>query len=286
MPLTLSGIPKAGVNKLAIGVFDGMHSGHCALSKNADAILTFFPHPAVALGFVPEADFKYLTLPNEITHYAPHTITFPFTTESAKIAPADFLNNILLTQINPKEVIVGYDFHFGHKKEGSISTLREWGSKHNIIITQIPKISAKDGTPIKSTIIRSLLGSDFNNAIDLLGHSYLIKGIVEKGDGRGSSLGYPTANINVPKNKLIPKPGVYKGQAQVGNTTHKAGIYIGNKPTFPGSQNTIEAHLINYQGDLYNQPITLFLESYLRDQIKFKSKADLITQIKKDLKKL
>ena len=283
MPIQLKNVPQNGVNTLAIGVFDGLHLGHQALTQNADAILTFFPHPVVGLGRVPESEFKYLTLPNEITHYVPNTITYPFSKESAQLPASEFLDDVLLRQINPTHIIVGYDYHFGRNKEGNIQMLRKWGQTNNIQITEVSPIRSANDKPVKSTTIRELIKTHFNAGVALLGHSYLIKGAVIKGDGRGASLGYPTVNLEVPYNKCLPQVGVYAGCATVDGKTYRAGIYIGSKPTFNGSHNSIEAHLLDFNRNIYGQEISLFLETRLREEMKFDSKDALIQQINADL---
>lgn len=286
MPIQLNNIPAEGVNTLAIGVFDGLHLGHQALTENADAILTFFPHPVVGLGHVPETEFKYLTLPHEITHYMPNTITYPFSKESSQLSADEFLNDVLLRQINPNHIIVGYDYHFGHNKEGNSDMLKEWGKQHNVRITEVSPVLSKSSSPVKSTTIRDKIKVDFNSGIALLGHSYLIRGTVISGDGRGKSLGYPTVNLEVPFNKLIPQSGVYAGSAHINGKEYRAGIYIGSKPTFGGKQNSIEAHIIEFEENIYGSEVSLFLEQRLRNEMKFDSKDALLAQIKDDLEQI
>ncbi len=185
--------------------------------------------------------------------------------------------------MNPKKIVVGYDYYFGTKRSGTPEYLKQWGNKNNIDITIISPFTLNK-TIVKSKHIRKLIQeSKFKEAINFLGHPYLIKGIVVKGDQRGRSLGFPTANLDVETTKLIPQTGVYSGYIILNNITYKTFIYIGTKPTFGGQTKTIEAYIHEFSGNLYKKEIGIHIEKFIRKEIKFNSSNDLIMQIKNDL---
>ena len=278
--LTFSKPAIPTINCLGLGVFDGIHQGHQQLLKEADALLTFEPHPITILKNI---QVNRLTTKEELPFYIPQLFTLEFTKDIATMSSDDFLNDIILKKINPKKIVVGYDYHYGHKKEGNIATLKQWGTDNHIDIIEINPFTINN-IPIKSRLIRKTLTEDnFNQGIEWLGHSYLIKGTVIKGDGRGKTIGFPTANIAVSTNKCIPQYGVYKGTTTINQTSYNAMIYIGNKPTFNHTHRSIEVHILNFDQDIYNQTIDVFLEKKIRDHQKFDSTETLIAQIKDDI---
>ena len=269
------------IKSLGLGVFDGVHLGHQQIISQVDTVLTFNPHPTTIIN--PKTELLRLSTPEEMATYVNQVACLNFDNTIAAMSADEFLNDIILTQLSPKKIVVGYDYFFGSKRKGTPEYLKAWGKTHNIDVT-IVKAFSKDDTIVKSKLIRQLfLDNHCNKAIELLGHPYLIYGQVVKGDQRGTSLGFPTANLEVAKNKLIPPTGVYKGHVKIQNTTFKTFIYIGSKPTFNGNKRTIEAYIHGFSGNLYDQKLGLHIEQFIRNEIKFKSSQDLISQIKKDL---
>ena len=268
------------INCLGLGVFDGIHLGHQQLLNQADALLTFEPHP---ISILKNITVQRLTTAKELPFYIPQLFTLEFTKNISEMSAEDFLNKIILAEINPKKIVVGYDYHYGHKREGNIDTLKLWGKQNNIEIIEIEPFLYKEQL-VKSRIIRTAITeTNFNQGIEWLGHSYLIKGIVIEGEGRGKKIGFPTANIKVEANKCIPQYGVYKGKTSIKGKTYKAMIYIGNKPTFNSNFTAIEIHILNFNTSIYNQEIDVFLEEKIRNHKKFESTDQLIQQIEKDI---
>ena len=272
---------KKKTKSLGLGVFDGIHKGHQAILSQCDALLTFNPHPVTILHNTITLD--RLTTVEEMTHYIPQLFVLEFNKMIANLSAQDFLNKIILEKINPSHIVIGYDYHFGKNKEGTPEIFKQWCNNHNIPITIVEPISNTDQI-IKSKAIRTQLKEgDVNQALDDLGHPYLMIGTVIKGDSRGKELGFPTANLKFPTEKLIPKKGVYKGNITIENKPYKTMIYIGNRPTFNTKTTTVEAFILDFKGNLYDQTICLYIEQYLRPEKTFPNKEALISQINQDI---
>jgi len=281
MTLFLDPISNPPVKVLGLGVFDGLHLGHKQLFSKCTHLMTFSPHPDLVLN--KRTSLKTITTLEEMRVIYPNIIALNFTKEIAALTPQAFCDNILLAQLNPKKIVVGYDYRFGHKRLGDVPFLSKWCEKNNIDFECIQPFSI-DNVPVKSGVIRNALEQgEFNKAVALLGHAYIIKGDVIKGEGRGTSLGYPTANIAVSNNKLLPTPGVYTGRVLVEDTFYLCMIYIGSKPTFNGTQKGVEVYIHQFNQTIYNHNLTVFIEAYVRDELTFNDKEELMTQIKLDL---
>jgi riboflavin kinase / FMN adenylyltransferase len=267
---------------ICLGTFDGFHKGHQILLSHCDYMVSLHPHPKEILN--PTRPIEYLTFPNELSCFVKNLVQIPFSKSMANMSWNTFLDRIIVQHLAPKKIIVGYDFKFGKHQQGSIQTLKEWGQTHPCEIIEIPKQCHTDNTPYKSSIIRDKLKTDPNLALELLGHPYPISGTVIQGDQRGKDLGFPTANIQPPKNKCIPKHGVYCSTTLVNKTPHPSITYIGNKPTFSTTHPSIETHILNNFSDtLYDEEITVMLTHFMRKDHPFDSKEALIDQIKKDI---
>jgi len=274
---------KKSINKsICIGTFDGFHKGHQTLTKNAEFLLTFNPHPKNILTnkLVPR-----LTTTEEQKWFFSKQIVIKFNNDIAKMKAKDFLNNVISPFFSPKEITVGYDFKFGVKGSGNIDLLSKWGKENNCKITIINEQVDSQNIPYKSSLIRNELQSDPNTAFNRLGHPYLIIGTVIDGEKRGRKIGFPTANLHVDKNKCIPKFGVYKSHVIIDKKKLNSITYIGRKPSFDGNHPSIETHILNnFNQNIYNKKVFLFLEQFLRDEQKFNNQDDLINQIKSDIK--
>ena len=278
--LTTYGSKKAP-QSLGLGVFDGIHKGHQAILSQCDALLTFNPHPVTIIHNTIPLD--RLTTIKEMTQYIPQLFVLEFNKMIANLSAQDFLNKIILEKINPSRIVIGYDYHFGKNKKGTPDIFKQWCNSHNIPITIVEPISNTDQI-IKSKAIRTeLKQGDVNQALDDLGHPYLMIGTVIKGDSRGKELGFPTANLKFPPEKLIPKKGVYKGTITIEDKPYKTMIYIGNRPTFNTKTTTVEAFILDFKGNLYDQTISLYIEHYLRAEKIFPNKEALINQIHQDI---
>lgn len=272
---------RSPVGTLGIGVFDGLHRGHHCLLEKCDAVLSFNPHPDRVLG--KSADLKLLSTPNELQVMSPKIGFLTFTKEIAAMPPDVFLNDIIRDRLAPKALVVGFDFRFGYKQQGSPESLKAWGQEHGIHVEIVPAVEDEKG-PIKSERIRQAFKEGFfEEALTLLGHPYLMIGQVIRGEGRGRQLGFPTANLQFPEEKLIPSLGVYSGLVTLENASKPAMIYVGRKPTFSGAIVGVEVHIPDFAGSLYDAPLSISLTHFIRPEKTFGSKEELIAQIHQDI---
>ncbi len=284
---------------VAIGNFDGVHLGHQSVLKNALekagndplVVLTFWPHPM--LYFRNDADpFLLGTIAERdalLSKFSAHTVALAFDENLAKTTAEDFIDNFLIQDLKAKAVFVGEDFRFGFKRTGSIETLRERGE--GVFETlPISTFCSEDGEVISSSRIRKLLAvGDVEKASELLGRPYQLSGKVIHGEGVGTDFGFPTANLALPKYRLLPDAGIYATRVSVTDenneiTTYEGATYIGTKPTYHESDDvSVETFLCDFSGDLYGNTITLDFISKVRGDKKFESMALLSEQIARDV---
>ena len=256
--------------RLAIVVFDGVHRGHQKVIEKAHLILTIAPHP--------NPDIALLTTPAEKRDLLGNVAEFKFTPRQARLTPEKFIV-WLQKKYNPTEIIVGHDFHFGWQRQGNIALLKKLGQKYNITVTEIPEYVYQKTAVRSSTLRAYLYDGKIEQANELLGRDYQLNGRVIRGKRLGRRLGAPTINLRLDcPQKLVPRDGVYRGEASAQNKLYPAAIFIG--------PNAIEAHLLGFRGNLYGQKATLFLQEYLRPISKFKDLNALQKQIQKDLRKI
>ncbi len=282
---------------VTIGNFDGVHLGHRkiftallgASAKQAGdpVVITFSTHPRKILN--PEMRMRVLTTTEEkvnaIYNFGiPNIILLNFTPQMAMMSASDFYHDILINRLDAKTLVIGYDHAFGKNREGNYDFITELASATGVEIVRIEE-EYIDSEPVSSTRIRRALETgDLRLANRLMGHGYSLSGSVTKGMGRGRSLGFPTANI-VPSNsdKIIPADGVYAVTAFTENGAGLRGMLnIGNNPTFPDTPWSIEAHLFDYEGDLYDSILTVEFHDRIRSEIRFGSREQLVAQIKRD----
>ncbi|MFA5928831.1 MAG: bifunctional riboflavin kinase/FMN adenylyltransferase [Candidatus Margulisiibacteriota bacterium] len=243
---------------LALGVFDGVHLGHQQVIAKADKVLTFDPHP--------NSGAHLLTTLEERKKLIPNLVVLPFDKHLSMLTPEGFVKEVLVGQFKASKVVVGYDFAFGYNREGHTSDLVNLGRKYGFEVEVIPVFMVDEIIP-KSSTIRNLLGmGEVEEAASLLGRNYSVTGIVGKGKQLGRELGFPTANLELPENKLIPAEGVYLGQDCL--------INIGE---------IMEVHILEFSGDLYGQSLTVEFFKRLRPEIEFTDHRDLIAQVEKDI---
>lgn len=286
-------------NVVTVGVFDGVHLGHRKIIRQAiseakslntkSIVLTFEPHPTIVLG---KERFKGLltTIDERLKLISElgvsEVVIAKFTPQLATLLPQDFVEQILLERLGAKVIVVGTGFVFGKGRTGDINFLRDIGPRLNIKIVEVP-LELKNGKVISSTLIREAIEQGrIEEACELLGHVYVLRGKVVRGHGRGGSLlGIPTANIDVQKEKVRPAKGVYAGWARVDGRNWRSVINIGQIPTF-GDVKTeeIHVHLIGFKGDLYGKEIIIGVEKRIRDEYKFKTHSELAERIKQDIK--
>lgn len=280
---------------VTIGSFDGVHRGHQALiqqvraaaapTQRAAVVITFFPHPSVVLG---RAHPYYLTAPEEKLVQLNQTgvdllIELPFTRETAQLRAADFVE-LLQRHLRMRELWIGHDFALGYQREGTAEFLTRLGQTRGFTVHAVEPLT-NDGEIISSSNIRAALrGGDVAHAAKLLGRPFRVSGKVVPGDGRGKTIGVPTANLDVWQDHAIPTNGVYACRAWVGHLPHRAAINIGIRPTVTAeTRRTVEAHLLDFDKDLYGLNIALDFLDRLRGEQKFASVQELVTQIKSDV---
>ena len=267
----------AGECVAAIGSFDGVHRGHRQVLETARAagapvtVVTFWPHPRLVLGNRVEL-LSTLERRIELLDVASvdQVLVVDFTPELAAREPAEFADSVL-RQIGATVIVVGESFRFGRAAAGDPALLRELGFDVRVVPTL-------EG--VSSTNIRNLLrAGDIVGAARLLGRPPELEGTVVLGDQRGGTLGYPTANLSVPAELLVPAYGIYAGFA----LGHRAAMSIGVNPHYGGDERRIEPHLLDFEGDLYGQRLVIELWRRLRDERAFASEDELVAQITRDV---
>jgi riboflavin kinase / FMN adenylyltransferase len=212
-------------------------------------------------------------------------ITHPFDEQVAALSATEFMRP-LKDRLGLSRLLIGYDFALGKGREGNAARLAELGREMGYTVQIVDAVSDESGL-ISSTVIRKLVAvGDVSDAAKMLGHPFAITGPVVHGSARGHSLGYPTANVNVPPGKLIPAFGIYACWAVVNGGKHPAAISIGIRPTFDEQKPDVrvEAYLLDYDSDLYGQMVRLEFIKRLRDELKFPSVEALIAQIESDIR--
>ncbi|HHW27983.1 MAG TPA: bifunctional riboflavin kinase/FAD synthetase [Syntrophomonadaceae bacterium] len=282
---------------IALGNFDGVHLGHRKLLKKMvsyakkiggiPSVLLFQPHPQQVLD---PANAPKLIMSNERKIKVMNDLgvelfyLIPFDLDFASQEPEEFVEEVLIKKLNVNGVFVGYNYQFGKFGAGKPEYLKKIAGEKGIYVEVIPPV-VMHGVPISSTLIRSALkNGDIVRAKELLGYWPVLQGEVIKGDQRGRRIGFPTANLAVPEDILIPRSGVYAGEAVVDGEPYLAVLNIGRHPTFGLScQQTIEAHLLNFHGDLYGKQLEIRLYKMLREEKKYNNADELIVQINKDI---
>ena len=273
-------LPKSQVKTIGIGMFDGVHRGHQDLLALCDAMITFDPHPRQF--FNPSELQLCLTPLSEKQALFRHVIALKFDQYLSRLSPVHFLN-FIHHALQPKKIVVGYDFRYGNEKQGDADQLVCWGKESGVEI-QVKSPFLEKGSPIKSSWIRDCIQTgDIRLANHLLGRPYCLIGRVESGEKRGRTIGYPTANIQLNPSKFLPKEGVYSGDVIVLGVKYRAAISIGHKPSFNAKSISVEVHIIGFSGDLYGHTLNVELKSFIRDQYTFNSLNELQHQIQQDV---
>ncbi len=290
---------KIPASAVAIGNFDGCHRGHVALLNDmrqyavekglASTVLTFFPHPVEVLN--PAKKLERLTTTSEKlarlqTLGVEYVFVAPFTTEVAELSPESFYANYLRTGLHANSMHVGFNFHFGKNRGGNTTLLKQWCERDNSHLGVLPPFEWK-GTRVSSSAVRSaLLEGNVTQAAEWLGRAYSVRGQVSHGDQRGQLLGFPTANLQIPHDKVLPKNGVYVTRARWQEQWYRSVTNVGVRPTF-GGENLVprlEVHLLNFNARIYDETIELTFLDRIRDEMKFSSVDALKAQIEKDVK--
>jgi riboflavin kinase/FMN adenylyltransferase len=281
---------------LTIGVFDGVHRGHQHLISqlvaaarqrgHLAAVLTLFPHPDRVLRG--QTGRYYLTTPDEKAALlgalgVDAVITHPFDDDVRQIRAASFID-LLRDHLDMRSLWVTADFALGYRREGNFEYLTAQGKEKGFEVVQIDLLQSEDHRQISSSGIReALLRGDLSAASAWLGRPYRLQGVVVHGDHRGRSIGFPTANLEVWDEQIVPANGVYACWAWLGQTRHRAVTNIGIRPTFGGADAIrVEAHLLDFDAEIYGRKLALDFVARLRDEKKFDGLEALVQQIGAD----
>ncbi|MCR8842383.1 bifunctional riboflavin kinase/FAD synthetase [Paenibacillus sp. SC116] len=284
---------------LLIGKFDGVHKGHIQLLQTARSyleagdilsVMSFSEHPLWVLRQNPEYKHSLTPVQEKIKILSDFGVKrfyqIAFTQEYAQVLADDFVLEHLLS-LHIKRIVVGEGFRFGHKGQGDIQKLILLCSQIGVQVTVVPHINA-NGEKISSTTIRNyVLEGKVEAAQALLGRPYRITGHVIHGDALGRQLGFPTANLETVDGYILPKPGIYAGIAEIhsdlsGNEFWNCLISAGYRSTVGGTEYCMEAHLLDYSGNLYDKTLSLSFLSYFRDEIEFNNLDALVDQMNID----
>lgn len=289
---------------VTIGAYDGVHLGHRAVIAQVRAraaalgarsvVVTFDRHPASVVR--PESAPKLLTDAQQKLELLASTgvdatLVVPFTAEQAGEAPIDFVQRVLVDALAVRGVIVGEDFHFGYKRGGNVQLLRDMAGTRDFEVLPLGLVARADGVdePVSSTAIRrALAGGDVQRAADMLGRHHELRGVVGPGDQRGRTIGFPTANVEVDASLCLPADGVYAARVTIEGavgSTHDAAVNLGRRPTFHehAEHSLLEAHLLDFAGDLYGQRLRVVFHAFLRGERKFSGIDELKSQLQVDI---
>jgi len=287
---------------VAVGVFDGVHRGHAQVLKRVRAladelgapavVITFDRHPATVVR--PESAPRLLsTLEQRVGWFEQyfgidHTYVVRFDETKSLLAPEDFFAEYVVGTWHAQALVQGENFHFGHRRRGDVEALNELGARAGVKIDVVPLLSDDvSGEVISSAAVRHALAtSDPITAKRLLGHDHELRGVVEHGDKRGRTIGVPTANVAVPGDLLLPEIGVYSGYYErPDGSVYRAAINIGRRPTFYEENGLllVEAHLLDFDGDLYGEVARVRVDRWIRGQVKFDGIDALAAQLQRDI---
>ncbi len=289
--------PGVRASAVTVGTFDGVHIGHYDVLRRlvaqardvgmASLLVTFSPHPtevvrpsAVPMLLTPGME-KFEALATIGIDYC---AVLPFTRDLAGLTAAEFVRRILRPRFHMEALLIGHDHGFGRDRAGGREQLMALGAADGFAVTQVAPVSLDDGTVVSSSAIRRALAEgDLDQARRALGRPYSLSGIVQRGDQRGRTIGFPTINLGVPDpRKLLPPTGVYAAIVQTPAGAHPAMVNLGSRPTVSDARQTVEAHLLDFSGDLYGAPVRVDLATALRPIRRFGSLQELTAQLASD----
>jgi len=287
---------------LTIGVYDGVHVGHrtvisqvrerAAREGAKSVVVTFDRHPLSIVR--PEAAPRLLANLDQKLELLESTgvdavVIVPFNDVQANETPVEFVERVLVNSLAAKVVIVGSDFHFGHMRQGNVTLLKEMGERHDFVCDPVVLVPRADGIdePVSSTAIRrALAGGEIDTASRMLGRPYEVRGTVVTGDQRGRTIGFPTANVQIPNGMCMPSDGVYAGlYTRPDGSEHATAINLGRRPTFYANQEAslLEAYLMDFSGDLYGEDASVKFLAFLRSEKQFSGIDELKQQLQHDI---
>lgn len=291
-------VATPGDHALSIGVFDGVHGGHRLLVRRmleeararglTGGVVTFHPHPLTVLR--PDVPLVYLeSLERRVELLkdvgAEFVAVLQFTSELQQVSAEDF-TRLLVEEARMRLLVVGEDFRLGRGGAGTVPVLTEIGREQGFEVVAVPLMPDAEGRErISSTRIRNALAEGrMEDVTAFLGRPYSVRGPVVHGDERGRTIGFPTLNIGVSADRALPPNGVYVTRAHVGGRVLDAVTNIGTRPTFnAGTERRVETHLLDFEGDVYGQVVTIELLSMLRPERKFDGFEALVAQIRQDV---
>lgn len=280
---------------LSLGMFDGVHLGHkCIIDElkkvgsahNLEtAILTFWPHPRFV--FNPNEDLKLLNTLDEKTllmeKYGINNLFLKeFDEEFRNLTGEEFVRQILVDKLNVKYLIIGYDHSFGKNKSGNFELLQNLSKELDFEVEQMEAINIHENNISSTKIRNALLAGNILEANEMLGYSYSVSGTVVHGKKLGRTIGYPTANIETENIKLLPKKGAYIVETFVNDQLYKGMLSVGTNPTVNGDKLTVEVYILDFEGDIYDENITVKFREFLHEEIKFEGLEKLIERLDED----
>ncbi len=296
---TASGIPMDGRGTVVtVGTFDGVHRGHwevlqeirrrAAAAERRAVLVTFHPHPLQVVN--PDIAPLLLTTPDEKKEILAesgldYALFLRFTPELSRYSPERFVEEVLVGKLGVRELVIGYDHGFGRGRSGDVATLEALGRALGFDVDVVGAVASSE-EPVSSSRIRAAVAeADLDRAREGLGRPYSARGVVVRGDGRGSGLGFPTANLRIGHpTKLLPPPGVYAVRAVLPGGPVDGALHLGPRPTFQGSSSTLEVHLIDFEGDLYGAELRVDFVKRLRGIEAFGSVQALVRQMEADVR--
>jgi len=282
---------------VTLGTFDGFHLGHQQIVRSVlektkkyggrNILITFDPHPRKIVST--KNHIKLLsTLSEKIEILSrlgiENLFVINFTKEFSQQTPEQFVTKYLVEGMGVKEIVIGYDHHFGKGRGGNFDLLNSLGEKYNFVITPVEEFKVGEETVSSTKIRNALLDGNVSKANEMLGRHYSFNGKVVKGDGRGKILGYPTANLKIEnEDKLLPAIGIYAAQCSVNGKWYNALLSIGSRPTFSSNGRVIpEIYILDFDKDIYNIELLIKVIQRIRGEEKFNSAEELIKQMDKD----
>lgn len=282
---------------VTVGTFDGVHRGHWAVlqeiaeraraSGRRAVLVTFHPHPLKIVR--PEMAPQLLTTPLEKKEVLAesgldYVVFLRFTQALSRYSPRRFVEEVLVGQLDVRELVIGYDHGFGRGRSGDAETLREIGRELGFGVDVVGPVG-RDSDPISSTRIRhAVAAGEMAEAQEGLGRPYGLRGVVVRGEGRGRQLGFPTANLRVDDpEKLLPPPGIYAVRGVLRGGTFDGALHLGPRPTFEGSPPSIELHLMDFDKNLYGEDLRVDFVRFLREVRPFASAEALIRRMRQDV---
>lgn len=282
--------PPDGLTSVTIGVLDGVHRGHRALINRLDesmvrTVLTFDPHPVEVLrpGTPPRL---ITTIDERVELLADDGVELVGVLDLGEIkeqSPEEFVEQVLVGRLGAAHLVVGIDFRFGKDRSGDVGSLERLGPRLGLTMETISLVE-EEGAPVSSSRVRLLIEAGrVAEAASFLERWYAVSGEVVHGDKRGHQIGYPTANMRPPTRKVVPATGVYACFASVGEGRLDAAVNVGVRPTFGGGELLIEAHVLDFDDDVYGSEMTIEFVDYLRPELKFDGVDALVGAMEDDV---